>query len=215
MRIGYLSLLRESNVGAPMLILSFYHVHVQRERVKLQNAKILERRQLVEKDKDDYSALTAAERAARAEAARKAAENKKLQLALEEERNKNRARKLGKIEGRAWDSEKTDEELWKNNFRAYGRGEERGRGGYGRGTPRGRGGDGTRGRGGRGGSSGGAPAKAQAPALESTADFPALGGKPASSTPSAQPASESAAAETTEEAAKSSSTPKDKTQKDA
>ncbi|PWN47671.1 hypothetical protein IE53DRAFT_390202 [Violaceomyces palustris] len=131
------------------------------EKAKIQNEAILKRRELVERDKDCYSEITEREKEERREKARKAVEDKKIQLAIDEERSKNRARKLEKAERRDWDSEKSGRDaLWQTNYKEYSRGGGGGRGGggygrdFGRGTGRYEGGGRGRGRGvggGRGG----------------------------------------------------------------
>ncbi|KAN0062526.1 hypothetical protein ACQY0O_005058 [Thecaphora frezii] len=139
----YLNPKRHLTGGPAREKLSQQELEAKMERARLQNEAILKRRELVERDKDNYSALTEKERKERKERARKVVEDKKIQLAIDEERNKNRERKLEKVDRRLWDSEKAgNDALWQTNYKEYTRPvypERGGRGGA-RGRGRGRGG---------------------------------------------------------------------------
>lgn len=122
--------------------LSKHELDARIERARLNNQAIMKRRELVEKDKDQYSQITQKERQERKERARKAVETKKIQvsnplklfsfddclhfhppfsqLAIDDEREKSRARKLEKLDKRDWDSEKAGQDgLWQSNYKAY------------------------------------------------------------------------------------------------
>ena len=84
------------------------------------------RRQAALADETEYSTLTATERAAQKEAqkalAAKQAERKQLQEQIDAERKANAARKLAKLQGREWDSQKEDSDFDPSRGSSFGGG---------------------------------------------------------------------------------------------
>ncbi|KDN53242.1 hypothetical protein K437DRAFT_271757 [Tilletiaria anomala UBC 951] len=179
-RGGYLNRQRFRTGGNERQKLTPEELDAKLAAARAKNAAILTRQAEIDADKESYATQTAVDRQAREEErqrreerARKMVETKKMQLALDEEREKARARKLEKIGKRDWDQEKAEggEQLWKSNYREYSSGTPRAGAGGGYGRDR----------------AGGAPARERdgAPGqqqrqpkpanLDSTADFPALG----------------------------------------
>jgi len=97
------------------------------ERIRLQNAKILAKREQADKDVQAYEESTAKEREAAREAARR---RRDLQNQINNQRQANAERKLGNRAGREWDAEKATPSPDSGRGRGYGPGF---RGGYDRG----------------------------------------------------------------------------------
>lgn len=96
------------------------------EKVKLNNKRLTERRRKAEEDENSYQKSEAARKQLDAQQRlierKKQMEAEKNRRELDEERERNRQKKLKAVQNREWDSEKKEEDYNPNNLPRYRRG---------------------------------------------------------------------------------------------